>query len=218
MTAPGPVVIVGAGPGVGDAVARRFGREGNPVGLLARDGDRLSAQARELDADGIRAAWAAADILDVDALQAALGQLMSSLGVPEVVLFSPHPDVDLIKPVLDTTPADLRNSLALNVAGAAAVVDAVLPGMRAGRGALLFTTGSAGLNLTADRAASGITTTAETVYVRLLAEALAPAGVRVHPLVIVGPVGPGRRHEPSAVAERLWQQYAGLGDTYTEIH
>ncbi|KAA9159417.1 SDR family NAD(P)-dependent oxidoreductase [Amycolatopsis acidicola] len=219
MTTPGPVLIIGAGPGIGDALARRFGREGHPVGLLARNDDRLAVQARELDTDGIRVAWAAADILDVDALRTGITQLTDTLGEPEVVVFSPHPDVNLIKPVLDTGPADLRNSLALNVVGAAAVVGAVVPGMRAkGRGVLLFTTGSGGLNPNADRAVSGVTTTAQTVYARLLAEALAPTGVRVHHVVIVGPVGPGRRHEPAAVAEHLWQQYAGNGDTYTEIH
>lgn len=214
----GAVLIVGAGPGVGQAVARRFGREGHPIGLLARDVDRLSAQVRDLKGTGIHALSAAADILDVHALQEALTQLTDALGVPEVVLFSPLPDANLIKPVLNTTPADLGASLALNVIGAAAVVEAVLPGMRAAdRGSLLFTTGSGALNPSADRAASAVTTTAATTYIRLLAGALASGGVRVHHVVVVGPVGPGLQHEPSTVAERLWQAHAGDGASYTEI-
>jgi len=34
-------VIVGAGPNLGLAVARRFGREGMRVGLIARDAGKL---------------------------------------------------------------------------------------------------------------------------------------------------------------------------------
>ena len=31
------IVIVGAGPNLGAAIARRFGREGMPVGLVSRN-------------------------------------------------------------------------------------------------------------------------------------------------------------------------------------
>ena len=35
------IVIVGAGPNLGAAIARRFGREGMPVGLVSRNGEKL---------------------------------------------------------------------------------------------------------------------------------------------------------------------------------
>ena len=35
------IIIVGAGPNLGAAVARRFGREGMNVGLVARDEAKL---------------------------------------------------------------------------------------------------------------------------------------------------------------------------------
>ncbi|MER8160840.1 hypothetical protein [Streptomyces sp. NPDC094472] len=34
-------VVIGAGPGLGAAAARRFGHKGHPVGLIARDAGRL---------------------------------------------------------------------------------------------------------------------------------------------------------------------------------
>ena len=49
------IVIVGAGPNLGAAVARRFGREGMPVGLISRDAAKLEALAHELAADDLRA-------------------------------------------------------------------------------------------------------------------------------------------------------------------
>ena len=50
---PAPVVIVGAGPGIGLATARRFGREGYPLALVARDGAKLDALVAELAAEGV---------------------------------------------------------------------------------------------------------------------------------------------------------------------
>ena len=64
------IVIVGAGPNLGLAVARRFGREGLAVGLVSRTQSKLDDLAAQLEADGIRAEGAAADIRDPDALAA----------------------------------------------------------------------------------------------------------------------------------------------------
>jgi NAD(P)-dependent dehydrogenase (short-subunit alcohol dehydrogenase family) len=55
-----PVVVVGAGPGVGAATARRFGAAGYPVALFSRSSAttagaaaELSAMTAELAPDGI---------------------------------------------------------------------------------------------------------------------------------------------------------------------
>lgn len=89
-------------------------------------------------------------------------------------------------------PEDLSASLELNVVGASAAVGEVLPVMRGrGRGTLLFTTGSGALSPNPERAASGVTTTAATVYIEMLHDALAPEKIHVSHTVIVGPLGPG---------------------------
>ena len=49
------IVIVGAGPNLGAAVARRFGREGMPVGLVARNPEKLERLAEDLAHEGITA-------------------------------------------------------------------------------------------------------------------------------------------------------------------
>ncbi len=76
-----------------------------------------------------------------------------------------------------------------------------------GRGTLLFTTGSAALTPSPDRAASAVTTTAAGTYLELLHQALAPQGVVVAHTVIVGPVGPGQRHEPADIANHLYRRH-----------
>lgn len=206
---PGSLAVVGAGPGVGAAVARRFGREGLPAGLVARNRMRLDALVRDLVADGVPAAGAVADARRPEELRHALRELDAALGPPEVLCVSPLPDIDLIKPVLQTPPQELLASLELGVGAAATAALHVLPAMRErGRGTLLFTSGSGALTPSADRAASAVTTTALTTYVRLLHQALAPEQIHVTQLVVVGPIGPGLHHEPDTVAELLWQCHA----------
>lgn len=196
----GPLVVLGAGPGVGAAVARRWRRAGHPVGLVARSVARLEALAGELGGE-----WALADVRDPDAVHRALDELEAKLGPAEALCVSPLPDLATIKPVDETTAEDLAAGLELGVVGTAAAVRRVLPAMRAtGRGTLLFTTGSAVLRPSADRATSGIVNAAQATYFRMLHDRLAGAGIHALHAVIVGPIGDGG-HDPADVAEAMWQ-------------
>ena len=206
MTGAGALIILGAGPGVGAATARRFAAEGHPVGLIARNSDRLADLQRTLSADGTTVAAVSADVTDPSALEGALASLADQLGEVDTMLFSPRPSLSWIKPVLDTTGEDVAAALALNVTAAVNAVRCVVGPMQArGRGTLLFTTGGAALEPHRDRAVSGLAYAAETVYVRMLHDALAPDGVQAAQLIVVGAIGPGQHHEPATVAEQLWQ-------------
>lgn len=206
MSDAGSFVVIGAGPGLGSAAARRFGRKGHPVGLIARNADRLATVAADLASEGLTTTAETADVTDAQALAATVGVLRERLGPIEAVLFSPRPSLAWIKPVLDTDPSDVASALELSVVAAVAAVRAVLPDMRRrGRGTLLFTTGGAAVEPHRDRAVSGIAYAAESSYVRMLHDALADQGVHAAQLTIVGPIGPGARHEPDAVAQELWR-------------
>jgi NADP-dependent 3-hydroxy acid dehydrogenase YdfG len=212
------VLIVGAGRGIGLAVARRFSRSGAAVGLIARSPQRLAELSSTLESEGIMSAWAVADATDAAQVRAAIRDIVEQLGPVDVACFSPLPAIDLIKPVLETEPQDLVASFTLNVGGAAAVVSEVAPGMiERAHGSLLFTTGSGALHPSSERAASAVTTAAETLYVRLVRDALTPKGVRVIQLAIVGAVGPGKAHEPADVADALWSADASNSDALTVL-
>ncbi|MCO5969474.1 SDR family NAD(P)-dependent oxidoreductase [Actinoallomurus soli] len=214
----GPIFVVGAGPGIGTSVARRFAREGHPVGLVARSRTRIDAVAGDLRAAGHRAAAATGDITDPGDVERALGDLTSALGTPEVVCFSPLPDIRLIRPVLDTTAVDVRDALALTVVGASAVVQAVLPDMLdRGTGTLLFTTGGAAVRPSPERAVSAVAYAGLVSYLDLLAQTLPQRGIHVGRVTIVGAVGPGLTHEPDDIAEHLWHQHAARREPVTVV-
>lgn len=221
MTQTGTIVILGAGPGIGSSVADRFARAGYAVGLVARNAGRLEHQAAEIAGrTGARVATATADATEPDQVRRAVATIAAELGQPSVLCFSPIPDVGLIKPVLDTRPEELMASLQLNVGGAAAAVESVLPDMlERGRGSLLFTTGSAALRPDPSRAASAVTTTAATAYVSLLRGALGDTGIRVGHTVIVGPIDRDRpdAHHPDDVAADLWSHHEGQASAFPTV-
>ncbi|MFG2813114.1 SDR family NAD(P)-dependent oxidoreductase [Streptomyces sp. NPDC048410] len=198
--------VVGAGPGLGLATARRFGAAGHDVALIARDADHLESLAGELGRDGVRARGYTADVLDTASLAAALTAAAEELGPIEILQYSPVPRADFMKPVLDTDAADLDAPLAFSVKGPVTCVQAVLPGMRTlGRGTLLFVNGGTAVRPHPERAGTSIAFAAESAYARLLHDALAAENIHAAQLIVPGAIRPDAEHSsPEALAERLY--------------
>ncbi|MFF3461885.1 SDR family NAD(P)-dependent oxidoreductase [Streptomyces sp. NPDC002619] len=200
------IAIIGAGPGLGSAVARRFGREGYDVALVARDRARLDALAAELGAEGVTARGFTADVRNPESLAAALDEAAAALGPVEVLQYSPVPQRDFMRPVLETTYQDLVGPVEFSVYGPVAAVQRVLPGMRAlGRGTILFVNGGTAVVPHPDRAGTSIAFAAESAYGHLLHDTLAADGIHVAQLVIPGAIVPGHeRKDPAVLADTLW--------------
>lgn len=202
------IVIVGAGPNLGLAVAGRFGREGFAVGLVSRTQSKLDDLARRLASDGIRADGASADIRDAGALTRAITTLAERLGPVEVLEYSPLPAREFMEPVLETGVDDVRGALEFSVLGAVAATQAVIgPMLEAGRGTILFTTGGAAVNPDPLRAGVAISFAGEVAYARMLHDELRDRGVHVAHTAIGGRIQPGGDHEPDDVAELLWRHH-----------
>jgi NADP-dependent 3-hydroxy acid dehydrogenase YdfG len=202
------IVIVGAGPNLGLAIARRFGREGLAVGLISRDQAKLDGLVGELDADRIQASAQAADIRDASALAGAIETLADRLGPVEVLEYSPLPAREFMRPVLETMAEDIRAPLEFSVVGAVAAVQAVVGPMRAaGHGSILFTTGTAFLSLNPQRAGVAVSFSGEVAYAQMLHDALADDGVHVAHVAVAGQIAPGADFEPEEIADTLWRHH-----------
>src|SRR4051794_15781215 len=81
------ILILGAGPGLGAGIARRFGREGFAVTLVARGEHALAELADELRADGITVDTATADAADSNGFRSALEGLAERI-TPDVVVYN----------------------------------------------------------------------------------------------------------------------------------
>ena len=212
------IIIVGAGPNLGAAVARRFGREGFAVGLISRTQSKLDDLAAQLANHGITAKGAAADIRDAEALSGAITSLAGALGPVEVLSFSPLPAPEFMKPILETTVDDVRGPLDFSVIGAVAASTAVLsPMLERGSGTMLFTTGGAAINPYPLRAGVGISFAGEVAYARMLHAEVKDRGVHVARTAIGGSIAPGGDNEPDDIAELLWRHHVERGEFQTRV-
>src|SRR5690242_19977359 len=101
------MLIAGAGPGLGLAVARRFGRAGHPVALLSRRPDRHDDYLASLRADGITAIALAADVTRPEQLRAAVAATAERLGPIGAAYYGPGAADPTARPepILETSAA-----------------------------------------------------------------------------------------------------------------
>jgi NADP-dependent 3-hydroxy acid dehydrogenase YdfG len=203
------IAIIGAGKGLGAAVARRFGREGLSVGLISRNQERLDALATDLAADGVQAKGFAADVRDPASLARALEQVTETLGPIEVLQYSPLPQKDFMRPVLETSPADLVGPVEFSIYGPVAAVHAVVPGMRflgENRGTILFVNGGSAVKPGRNVTGTSVAFAGQAAYAELLNEVLGEEGIQVSQLIIGGRIEAGdKEKDPDVLAERLWE-------------
>src|SRR5918999_2554377 len=79
------LAIVGAGPGMGLAIARTFGSRGFDIALIARTKEKLETLADQLGQEGIKAAAFPADVLDRASLTDALDAAKARFGDIDVL-------------------------------------------------------------------------------------------------------------------------------------
>ena len=58
------ITIIGAGPGISQGIAEKFGNQGFKVALIARTESKLIEQVKQLENIGISATYAVADVAD----------------------------------------------------------------------------------------------------------------------------------------------------------
>lgn len=202
------IAIIGAGAGLGAAVARKFGAEGYSVGLISRNQGRLDALADDLAKDGVHAKGFVADVRDPDSIAKALEQVTETLGPIEVLQYSPLPQKDFMRPVLETTPADLVGPIEFSIYGPVAAVHQVVPGMRflgENRGTILFVNGGSAVKPGRGVTGTSVAFAGQAAYAQLLNEVLGEEGIQVSQLIIGGRIEAGDpEKDPAVLAEILW--------------
>jgi short-subunit dehydrogenase len=136
------VIITGASAGVGRAIATRFAREGDRVGLIARDQAALQDVQRELQASGAQAVeWEAVDVSDAAALFAAADRLERRLGFIDIWINDAMETV--FSTVADIEPAEFKRVTEVTYLGFVYGTMAALRSMRLRRRGRIIQIGSA---------------------------------------------------------------------------
>jgi len=138
------IAIVGAGTGLGLSIARKFGKNGFQVALIARNEEKLNNLVTELKKSGIEATAFKADIMDKAQISSAFTAIKEKYGFIDVLEYSPIPSIHNLAGTLDVNEENALYQFQFNVIGAISSIREVLPDMLAkNTGALLFTTGGA---------------------------------------------------------------------------
>ncbi|WP_298255112.1 SDR family NAD(P)-dependent oxidoreductase [uncultured Arthrobacter sp.] len=203
------LAIIGAGRGLGAAVARRFGAEGFSIALISRNQGRLDALADDLGKEGVHARGFVADVRSPESIAAALEAATETLGPIEVLQYSPLPQKDFMRPVLETTPADLKGPIEFSIYGPVAAVHQVVPGMRflgENRGTILFVNGGSAVKPGRSVTGTSVAFAGQAAYVQLLNEVLGEEGIQVSQLIVGGRIIEGDpEKDPAVLAEILWK-------------
>jgi short-subunit dehydrogenase len=198
------LLLVGAGPGLGLAVARRFAVGGYRVTLLARKTDRLGELAQSLDDTGAEIDTIEADASDSDDLRARMTELYGSDGAPGVVIYNAvmgAPDQ-----LMSSTAAHLQTAYAVDVIGAIVIAQVAAPAMRAaGFGTIVVTGGGFADHPIPALATISLGKAALRAAATMLGADLGPDGIRVATLTIAGQIVAGTAFDPERIAERYWE-------------
>jgi short-subunit dehydrogenase len=204
MTSPTPVdprrvLILGAGPGLSASVARRFGREGFAVTLVAR---REQPLAEQPGAAGVSVDSVIADAADPHGFRTVLEDLARRI-TPGVVVYNAA--VIARDGILTSDTDHLLSAYAVDVLGAVTAAQVFTPAMRrAGRGTFLATGGDPALAPQPDRATLSLGKAGLRAAVSLLHDELKADGVHVTGITIRGAIVPGTPLDPDRIADTYW--------------
>jgi NAD(P)-dependent dehydrogenase (short-subunit alcohol dehydrogenase family) len=130
-------IVTGAGRGIGKQIALEFAREGAAVALVARSRDQLAEAAAEIAALGGRALVLPVDVLDLQAVEAAVAETTARFGRVTVLVNNAGTDRPF-GPVSVADPDEWWHAQKVHVRGPLYFMRSCLPAMQeAGRGRII---------------------------------------------------------------------------------
>ncbi|WP_431282765.1 SDR family oxidoreductase [Humitalea sp. 24SJ18S-53] len=197
----GALFIIGAGPGIGLAVAERFGREGSKIVLSSRNPKRLDPLVAALVGKGIDAHGLVLDATDAAALRTAMRNADRMTGGLTAVLYNAanvrQQDLSAM------TDAEVEGDVAVNITGALHAIRAAQALFAASGGTILVTGGGLAVTPHASYASLGLGKAALRNLVQGLAAPLAAQDIRIGIATIATLVAAGSP-EALGAAEAIW--------------
>jgi len=194
------VLVTGAASGIGEAAARRFGREGASLVLADRNADGLRRVAAEIEAADVHTETA--DLSKADACRGVIEAAMARFGRLDVLIN--NAGKDHLGRVDEGDIADFSTVIETDLYGVFYMTRFALPHLREARGCIVNVSSVSGLggdwNHSFYCAAKG----AVTNFTRAVALDEAKSGVRVNavnPSLVYTPFTAGMQDQPELVAK-----------------
>jgi short-subunit dehydrogenase len=196
-------VSIGSGPGIGFATAERFAREDFQIVLSARNAARTAHLADRLKAKGFRVdvrTLDSGDLENVAALIASVEQQYGSIDVLHYNAASLHKAT-----IVDQPRGTFVEDLSINIGGALAATQAVLPKMSERRsGTILMTGGGFAFVPNPEYLSLSIGKAGIRALTLGLFESLKQKGIHIATVTVAAIVAPDSE-QATAVGEHFWQ-------------
>jgi short-subunit dehydrogenase len=179
------IAVFGAGPGVGRAVARRYGQAGYDVVLVARRQGRLEQFAADLAAHGVTAHVVTADLAETGLVPALAERIRAKVGDLTAFYYGPVPADPGFTAAVDLRPEQLNELMPITLYTLLALVREFLPTMlERGDGAILSAQGAAAVQGRPHMSGWPLVLAAQRNYLQSLAAEVTGQGVYVGMLYI----------------------------------
>lgn len=218
--------VLGVGPGLGAAVAKRFAKEGYSVALMARREESLAGVKEEIENGGGKALPIPTDATDPASVERAFEKAKSEFGEPEVFVY--NAGAFQMGGILDLSPEKFDECFKANCAGAFYAAREVLPAMvEKGSGTILLTGATAATRGSANFAALAVGKFGLRALSQSMAREFGPQGIHVAHVVIDGQIDTERVRgmnpdrdsstmlSPDAIANEYWKLHTQNPTTWT---
>jgi len=211
-------VVLGVGPGLGEAAAKRFAAGGFTVALMARGADGVARVRGEIERDGGRALDVTCDAGDPDSVARAFARVRDELGDPEVLVYNAGAFV--MGGVLELPVDGFESAWRVNCLGGFLAAREVLPAMVArGKGTVIFTGATASMRGGARFAGLAVGKFGLRALAQSMARELGPKGIHVAHVVIDGQIDTPQNLERFSDRPReTFLSASGIADTYFALH
>jgi NAD(P)-dependent dehydrogenase (short-subunit alcohol dehydrogenase family) len=200
-------VVIGAGPGLGAAVVRRFAREGFTVAAVARSASTLA---------GLDAKHYTADTTDAASVTAAFAKITSELGAVDVLVY--NAGAFQMGSILELSVEDFERCWRANCLGGFLWSREVARGMvERGRGTIILTGATASLRGSAKFACLAVGKFGLRALAQSMARELGDKGVHVAHVVVDGQIESARTKQAGRAANTVLAPDA-IAETYWHLH
>lgn len=207
------VIVIGAGKGLGNAIAREFAMHDFRIVLIARNKEHLEQYKKEFELEGIETYIKVADASIPETLTKAISEIQNELGTPDCLVYNvgitePDGDRELTNELLmkryqvdcasawhctnlvSTKEFGSKNGCVIFTGGGFAKTFKPFPGIRV---------------LSVDKAALNAMNI-------VLHDMLAPKGIFVGSVIVKGVISPDTEHNAFNIAKAYWKMFEERGD------
>ena len=210
------IVAVGAGKGLGNGVAEKFGSNDFRVILMARNEEHLKEYAADFTAKGIEVHMQAADAANPDVFSDTFRKVVKTYGTPDVLFY--NVGITVADENVTISAQTLIDRYAVDVVGAYNCIELVdTEEFAAKKGAILVTGGGLALQPYAGYLPLSMDKAALRAMVQALSPVLKEKGIYIGTVQVTGTIGSNDFYAPKTIAEEFWKLYTER-DTFEIIH